>query len=153
MSEQRLIDANEIVRVAEHAYNEWNLAMAAADGNRKINHVFKMQELCKTVKAVADSAPTIDPETLPIVQELREKLEEARRDCAVAEKNHAECAEKLANSKLLIHAHWVDLEPELTDDEHAFRCSACLSHDTIHPELMHNAKFCHFCGAKMDEEG
>lgn len=85
MSELRLIDASEIVKAAEHAYNEWNLAMAAADGNRQINRAFKMQELCKTVKAVAESATTIDPETLPIVKELRGKL--------------AECETK--------HGHWI----------------------------------------------
>lgn len=59
-NEQRLIDANDIVKVAEHAYNEWNLAMAAADGQRQINQVYKMKELCKAVKAVADAAPTVD---------------------------------------------------------------------------------------------
>lgn len=58
--EKRLIDANDIVKVAEHAYNEWNLAMAAADGQRQINLVYKMKELCKAVKAVADAAPTVD---------------------------------------------------------------------------------------------
>ena len=62
----RPIDADEIVKVAEHAYNEWNLAMAAADGTREINRVFKMQELCKAVKVVADSAPTID--AVPVVR-------------------------------------------------------------------------------------
>jgi hypothetical protein len=61
----RLIDANSIVKVAEHAYNEWNLAMAAADGKCEINRVFKMQELCKAVKAVADKAPTVD--AVPVV--------------------------------------------------------------------------------------
>ncbi len=60
MNEQRLIDANEIVKAAEHAYNEWNLAMAAAEGNRQINRVFKMKDLCKAVKAVAKAAPTVD---------------------------------------------------------------------------------------------
>lgn len=60
MSKQkRLIDANEIVKVAEHAYGEWNLAMAAAGGSREINRIYKMQELCKAVKAIADAAPTI----------------------------------------------------------------------------------------------
>ena len=59
-NEQRLIDANDIVKVAEHAYGEWNLAMAAADGQRQINLVYKMKELCKAVKAVADAAPTVD---------------------------------------------------------------------------------------------
>lgn len=59
-TEKRLIDANHIVKVAEHAYSEWNLAMAAADGQRQINQVYKMKELCKAVKAVADAAPTVD---------------------------------------------------------------------------------------------
>lgn len=62
----RLIDADEIVKVAEHAFREWNLAMAAAEGKRQINRVYKMQELCKAVKAVADSAPTID--AAPVVR-------------------------------------------------------------------------------------
>ena len=60
----RPIDADEIVKVAEHAYDEWNLAMAAADGKRQIDCVYKMQELCKAVRAVAKAAPTIDPESL-----------------------------------------------------------------------------------------
>lgn len=37
--------------------------MAAADG-RQINLCFKMQELCKAVKGVADDCPTIDPESM-----------------------------------------------------------------------------------------
>lgn len=65
MAEQRLIDANKIVEVAEHAYHEWNLAMVAADSQREINRVYKMQELCKAVKAVADAAPTVD--AVPVV--------------------------------------------------------------------------------------
>lgn len=60
----RPIDADEIVKVAEHAYDEWNLAMAAADGKRQIDRVYKMQELCKAVRAVAKAAPTIDLESL-----------------------------------------------------------------------------------------
>jgi DNA-directed RNA polymerase subunit RPC12/RpoP len=55
-----MIDADEIVKVAEHAYNEWNLAMVGADTNRKVNLVYKLQELCKAIKAVADSMPTVD---------------------------------------------------------------------------------------------
>lgn len=75
MSEPRLIDANEIVEVAERAWNAWNLAMATQDTNQGINKVLKRQELCKAVKAVAEGAPTIDPENLPIVRQLREELE------------------------------------------------------------------------------
>lgn len=56
----RLIDADKIIEVAEHAYCEWNKAMAAAEG-RQINRCYKMQELCKAVKGVADDCPTINP--------------------------------------------------------------------------------------------
>lgn len=59
-TEKRLIDANRIVEVAERAYDAWNLAMATADGKREINLVYKRQELCKAVKAVADDCPTVD---------------------------------------------------------------------------------------------
>lgn len=59
----RLIDADKIVEIAEHAYGEWNKAMGAAEG-RQINRCFKMQELCKAVKGVADDCLTIDPESL-----------------------------------------------------------------------------------------
>lgn len=59
----RLIDADKIVEVAEFAYGEWNKAMAVAEG-RQINRCFKMQELCKAVKGIADDCPTIDPESL-----------------------------------------------------------------------------------------
>jgi hypothetical protein len=62
----RLINADEIVKVAEHAYNEWNLAMVGADTNRKVNLVYKLQELCKAIKAVADSMPTVD--AAPVVR-------------------------------------------------------------------------------------
>lgn len=73
----RLIDANYIVEVAERAWDAWNLAMATQDTNRGVNKVIKRQELCKAVKAVADDAPAIDPETLPIVQQLRGALSKA----------------------------------------------------------------------------
>lgn len=63
---QRLIDANSIVAVAEHAYDQWNLAMAAADSKHEINLVYKRQELCKAVKAVAENAPTVD--AVPVVR-------------------------------------------------------------------------------------
>lgn len=60
MSERKLIYADEIEKVAEHAYHEWNLSMAAAEGTRQINHIYKMQELCKAVAAVAKAAPAVD---------------------------------------------------------------------------------------------
>lgn len=95
----RIIDANFIVKVAEHAWDEWNLAMATQDTNRGVNKVLRRQELCKAVKDVADDAPTIDPETLPIVQDLRKKLEQvtAERDAA---KRDIEKAMKLSECEL-----------------------------------------------------
>ena len=59
-SEKRLIDANEIIKVAEHAHEQWSLAMVGADDTRKVNEVFKKQYLCKVVKAVAKNCPTVD---------------------------------------------------------------------------------------------
>ena len=56
----RLIDADEIVKVAEHAHEQWSLAMVGADDTRKVNEVFKKQYLCKVVKAVAKNCPTVD---------------------------------------------------------------------------------------------
>lgn len=51
----RLIDADKIVEVAEHAYGEWNKAMGAADG-RQINRCYKMQELCKALQLLGGEA-------------------------------------------------------------------------------------------------
>ncbi|MDD6630271.1 MAG: hypothetical protein PUE74_05105 [Faecalibacterium sp.] len=64
MDEVRLIDANAAMDRADECYNDWNLAMAAAEGTRQINMVYKKQELFKAVKKVISSCPTIDPESL-----------------------------------------------------------------------------------------
>ena len=61
-----LIERQEAIKAAEHAYNEWNLAMAAADGQRQINRVFKMQELCKAVISVFENVPAAD--VAPVVR-------------------------------------------------------------------------------------
>ena len=60
-----------------------------------------------------DEQPTIDPETLPIVRELRAELErvtkerdEARRDCAVAERNH----ERLFEARKQLKTAITDME-------------------------------------------
>lgn len=103
MKEQRLIDANYIVEVAERAWGAWNLAMATQDTNRGVNKVLRRQELCECVKAVADHAPTIDPETLPIVQELRAQLE--------AKKIETEALRTAANS-LKMHLKKIEAERE-----------------------------------------
>lgn len=54
------IERKAAIEAAEHAYDEWNLAMAAADGKREINLVFKRQELCKAVASVFGGAPAAD---------------------------------------------------------------------------------------------
>lgn len=64
MKDVRLIDANVAIENADKCYGEWNLAMAAAEGNRQINMVYKKQELFKAVKKVIENCDTIDPETL-----------------------------------------------------------------------------------------
>lgn len=74
MDDVRLIDANAAIENADKRYNEWNLAMAAAEGNREINMVYKKQELFKAVKKVVDSCNTIDPESLRPVAHWEESV-------------------------------------------------------------------------------
>ena len=69
MDDVRLIGANAAIENADKRYNEWNLAMAAAEGNRQISMVYKKQELFKAVKKVIESCPSIDPESLRPVSE------------------------------------------------------------------------------------
>lgn len=54
------ISREAALKAAEHAYGEWNLAMAAADGARQINLVYKRQELLKAVASVFDIVPAAD---------------------------------------------------------------------------------------------
>lgn len=106
MGEQRLIDANYIAEVAERAWDAWNLAMATQDTNRGVNKVLKRQELCKAVKAVAEDAPTIDPETLPIVQQLRAEIKRLNGEITKCrdELNRANTALDSAAKWYLFHA-------------------------------------------------
>lgn len=60
------ISKEAAINVAKHAWNEWNLAMAAADGKREINLVYKRQELCKAVESVFSSVPAAD--VAPVVR-------------------------------------------------------------------------------------
>lgn len=66
MDEVRLIDANTAMNHADKCYNDWNLAMAAAEGTRQINMVYKKQELFKAVKKVIESCPSIDQDSLQL---------------------------------------------------------------------------------------
>ena len=56
------ISREAALEAAEHAYGEWNLAMAAADGARQINLVYKRQELLKAVASVFDIVPAANVE-------------------------------------------------------------------------------------------
>ena len=47
---KRYIDVDAAVSNADARYGEWVLAMAAAEGTRQINMVYKKQELFKAVK-------------------------------------------------------------------------------------------------------
>ena len=64
----RAIDADKAIEVAQIKYNDWNLAMAAADGQREINLCFKKQELFKAVKSVLECVPTITQPNEPLTQ-------------------------------------------------------------------------------------
>lgn len=57
---KRYIDVDAAVSNAEVRYGEWVLAMAAAEGTRQINMVYKKQELFKAVKKVIESCPSVD---------------------------------------------------------------------------------------------
>lgn len=50
----------DAIETAVNAFNAWNLAMAAADGTREINLVFRRKELCKAVELVFRGAPAAD---------------------------------------------------------------------------------------------
>lgn len=68
------IERKTAVKAAEHAWDEWNLAMAAADGRREINLVYKRQELCKAVASVFTSAPAADVAPIEALERLRDEL-------------------------------------------------------------------------------
>lgn len=73
MAEQRLIDAN-------------NLGIGMAYQSEFYPNYFAIG-WNSALKAVTEISPTIDPETLPIVRQLREELERvtAERDAAIKE--------------------------------------------------------------------
>lgn len=65
---ERYIEADTAVSNADARYEEWVLAMAAAEGSQ-VNMVYKKQELFKAVKKVVESCPSIDPDSLRPVSE------------------------------------------------------------------------------------
>ena len=111
------------LKAAEHAYGEWNLAMAAADGSRQINLVYKRKELLKAVASVFDIVPAADVEPvrrgnwhIRFADEMTLCLE-----CSV-------CGRKVDN---------IDLHHLLEAGEYGEACR--------------RYPYCH-CGAKMDLE-
>lgn len=87
MDDVRLIDANAAIENADKRYSEWNLAVAAAEGNRQISMVYKKQELFKAVRKVIESCPPIDPDSLQLqwrkTAEDPPKAEDANEDGCV----------------------------------------------------------------------
>lgn len=76
MAEQRLIDANSLKVLFEHEYRH--------------NKQFKQSSVWRAWQGAIQllyDQPTIDPETLPIVQQLRKELAKvtAERDAAVSD--------------------------------------------------------------------
>jgi hypothetical protein len=71
MAEQRLIDANNL-----------GVGKANPDAFERKDYAYGWNS---ALQAVTDTSPTIDPETLPIVRQLREELAKvtAERDAAV----------------------------------------------------------------------
>ena len=117
------ISREAALKAAEHAYGEWNLAMAAADGARQINLVYKRQELLKAVASVFDIVPAADVEpvrhgnwNIRLADEMTLCLE-----CSV-------CGRKVDN---------IDLHYLLEAGEYGEACR--------------RYPYCH-CGAKMDLE-
>ena len=96
------ISRAEAIKYAEHAYHEWNLAMAAADGKREINLVYKRQELCKAVESVFRDMPAVD-----VAEVVRCK------DCAKHYVVHGRdmCAKNAQGSG----EHWIGLSATVPD--------------------------------------
>lgn len=81
------ISREAAIKYAEHAYHEWNLAMAAADGKREINLVYKRQELCKAVESVFRDMPAAD-----VAEVVRCKdCKSWRRNVGIADSPNGHC--------------------------------------------------------------
>lgn len=91
------IEREAAVKFARHAYNQWNLAMAAADGKREINLVYKRQELCKAVESVfadspaADVAPVVHGRWLPVNGHWGPKIVRRGYQCSLCGRIERQC--------------------------------------------------------------
>ncbi len=159
----RLIDGDYIKDWASKVYNSYNSTMATAEGKRGIDLCFKRQEVYKLVCDIAKSAPEIDPETLPIVQELIAEIAD-REDVSIIQHNEIhelrdtikKLKDDIAQCKPVVHAHWVPSE-DFGCGVDVYKCSKC-GRKIYVPSLLcldemgviKNFPYCH-CGAKMDK--
>lgn len=81
MAEQRLIDANNL-----------GVGKANPDAFERKDYAYGWNS---ALQAVTEASPTIDPETIPVVRQLREELARVKkeRDAAVEQLSELECCE------------------------------------------------------------
>ncbi len=122
MSKQRLIDANALLEY---------LVDLEPQGGQLFYQKGIEDSLRKLFPQIINDQSTIDPETLPIVKELRAKL--------------AECEPK--------HGHWIACE-DFWGNTDPWKCSCCGCNCTCIEGTPsdNNMKYCPECGAKMDKE-
>lgn len=116
------IEREAAVKLARHAYNQWNLAMAGADGRREINLVYKRQELCKAVELVFADSPSAD--VAPVVHSRWE-------ECDYVEP--------------CVHGFGTIRTPDA-----GLKCKHCAH--VFKKQLLWKENYCPNCGAKMDLE-
>ena len=128
-------------------YKSW--CLSGLEVEKAINDIFS---------ETSPFAPTIDPETLPIVRELREKvsrLEEARENaneaCGKWERKCCDLEKQLADVEPVKRAEWA-WYPDYRD-RHELHCTNCEEECPYDADGKYlDAKFCPHCGAVMVEE-
>lgn len=142
MSEQRLIDANSenIFRVDPDAHPS---RMYACGWNGMVH--------------VVEQLPTIDPETLPIVQELRANI--AILEEAVKNNHNSEDALTIMG----LHLKIKDLREKLAEYKPVVYCKDCVNLDRVHmccvkdstwnPPCVELEDFCSYGKKKGEEVG